>query len=260
MKILRFLHPEKRIPRWGLLCENETVTEIQNPFRVPCQPSGRNFPLAQLRLLPPTRPTKIVAVGLNYQDHIVEFGHPIPENPIIFIKPSSSVIGPEEPIILPRSAKQVDYEAELAVVIKKRARHVPKEEAPEYVLGYTCFNDVTARDLQKKDGQWTRAKSFDTFSPLGPWIETDLDPGNATIQCYLNGNLKQCSNTRNLLFSVRELVSFVSQVMTLFPGDVIATGTPSGVGPLHPGDVVEVTIEGIGTLRNEVQKESCTRS
>ncbi|MCX7667473.1 MAG: fumarylacetoacetate hydrolase family protein [Atribacterota bacterium] len=259
MKILRFLHPEKQTPRWGLLHESEMVVEIQNPFSFPPQPSGQCFVLSQLHLLSPTRPTKIVAVGLNYQDHIVEFGHSVPENPIIFIKPSSSVIGPGEPIILPESSKQVDYEAELAVVIKKRAHHVPKEEAPEYILGYTCFNDVTARDLQKKDGQWTRAKSFDTFSPMGPWIETDFDPGNATIQCYLNGNLKQHSNTCNLLFSVWELVSFVSQVMTLFPGDVIATGTPSGVGPLHPGDVVEVKIEGIGILRNEVRKESCIR-
>ncbi|MEN3187266.1 MAG: fumarylacetoacetate hydrolase family protein [Atribacterota bacterium] len=260
MKILRFLHPEKRTPCWGFLYENEMVAEIRNPFHSLCQPSGQHFSLAQLRLLSPTRPTKIVAVGLNYQDHIAEFGHPVPENPIIFIKPSSSVIGPGDPIILPESSKQVDYEAELAVVIKKRARHVPKEEVPEYILGYTCFNDVTARDLQRKDGQWTRAKSFDTFSPLGPWIETDLDPHNATVQCYLNGDLRQCSNTCKLLFSAWELVSFISQVMTLLPGDVIATGTPSGVGPLHPGDVVEVKIEGIGTLRNEVQKELCTKS
>jgi len=252
MKILRFLHPEKQTPRWGILRDSETVTVIQNPFVPVRQNSGEVFPLSRLQLLSPTRPSKIVAVGLNYRDHIAEFGHPVPENPIIFIKPSSSVIAPGERIILPQSSQRVDYEAELAMVIKKRARRVRKEEAPQYILGYTCFNDVTARDLQKKDGQWTRAKSFDTFSPIGPWIETDFDPRNAEIKCYLNGTLRQHSNTGNLLFSAWELLSFVSEIMTLLPGDVIATGTPSGVGPMQAGDVVEVFIQGIGTLRNEV--------
>ena len=255
MKILRFLHPEKQTPQWGLLKDSEMVAAIQNPFVATWQNSGELFPLSRLQLLSPTRPSKIVAVGLNYRDHIAEFGHPVPENPIIFIKPSSSVIGPGERIILPQSSQRVDYEAELAMVIKKRARHVRKEEAPQYILGYTCFNDVTARDLQKKDGQWTRAKSFDTFSPIGPWIETDFDPHNAEIKCYLNGTLRQHSNTGNLLFSAWELLSFVSEIMTLLPGDVIATGTPSGVGPMEPGDVVEIVIQGIGTLRNEVAKE-----
>jgi 2-keto-4-pentenoate hydratase/2-oxohepta-3-ene-1,7-dioic acid hydratase in catechol pathway len=252
MKILRFLHPEKQTPRWGILRDSETVAVIQNPFVPVRQNSGEVFPLSRLQLLSPTRPSKIVAVGLNYRDHIAEFGHPVPENPIIFIKPSSSVIAPGERIILPQSSQRVDYEAELAMVIKKRARRVRKEEAPQYILGYTCFNDVTARDLQKKDGQWTRAKSFDTFSPIGPWIETDFDPRNAEIKCYLNGTLRQHSNTGNLLFSAWELLSFVSEIMTLLPGDVIATGTPSGVGPMEPGDVVEIVIQGIGTLRNEV--------
>jgi 2-keto-4-pentenoate hydratase/2-oxohepta-3-ene-1,7-dioic acid hydratase in catechol pathway len=252
MKILRFLHPEKQTPRWGILRDSETVAVIQNPFVPVRQNSGEVFPLSRLQLLSPTRPSKIVAVGLNYRDHIAEFGHPVPENPIIFIKPSSSVIAPGERIILPQSSQRVDYEAELAMVIKKRARRVRKEEAPQYILGYTCFNDVTARDLQKKDGQWTRAKSFDTFSPIGPWIETDFDPRNAEIKCYLNGTLRQHSNTGNLLFSAWELLSFVSEIMTLLPGDVIATGTPSGVGPMQAGDVVEVFIQGIGTLRNEV--------
>jgi 2-keto-4-pentenoate hydratase/2-oxohepta-3-ene-1,7-dioic acid hydratase in catechol pathway len=252
MKILRFLHPEKQTPRWGILRDSETVAVIQNPFVPVRQNSGEVFPLSRLQLLSPTRPSKIVAVGLNYRDHIAEFGHPVPENPIIFIKPSSSVIAPGERIILPQSSQRVDYEAELAMVIKKRARRVRKEEAPQYILGYTCFNDVTARDLQKKDGQWTRAKSFDTFSPIGPWIETDFDPRNAEIKCYLNGTLRQHSNTGNLLFSAWELLSFVSEIMTLLPGDVIATGTPSGVGPMQAGDVVEVFIQGIGILRNEV--------
>jgi len=255
MKILRFLHPEKQTPRWGILRDSETVAVIQNPFVPVRQNSGEVFPLSRLQLLSPTRPSKIVAVGLNYRDHIAEFGHPVPENPIIFIKPSSSVIAPGERIILPQSSQRVDYEAELAMVIKKRARRVRKEEAPQYILGYTCFNDVTARDLQKKDGQWTRAKSFDTFSPIGPWIETDFDPRNAEIKCYLNGTLRQHSNTGNLLFSAWELLSFVSEIMTLLPGDVIATGTPSGVGPMEPGDVVEIVIQGIGILRNEVAKE-----
>ncbi|MGQ9474175.1 MAG: fumarylacetoacetate hydrolase family protein [Candidatus Caldatribacteriaceae bacterium] len=259
MKILRFLHPEKKVPQWGILENQETIVEIRNPFVSPLQYSNQRFSLSQVQLLSPTRPTKIVAVGLNYRDHVAEFGSTTPENPILFLKPATSVIGPEDCIILPNLSQRVDYEAELAVVIGKKARFISKEEAPHYILGYTCFNDVTARDIQKKDGQWTRAKSFDTFSPLGPWIETNLNPHNVEIQCFLNGTLKQNSNTKNLLFSAWELLSFISQVMTLLPGDVIATGTPSGVGPLHPGDIVEVVIEGIGILRNRVQKETCTK-
>ncbi len=260
MKILRFRHPEKQTPVWGVL-DGDTVTEIRNPFRDSPEKSGITLPLSAVQLLPPTKPSKIVAVGLNYQDHIAELGHTLPPNPIIFMKPSTSVIGPGETILLPDLSARVDYEAELAVVVKKRARHLKREEVREYILGYTCFNDVTARDLQTQDGQWTRAKSFDTFSPLGPWIETDLDPHHAEIKCYLNGTLRQHSNTCHLLFSVEELLVFISSIMTLLPGDVIATGTPSGIGPLHPGDSVTVEITGIGLLQNSVQREtSCTKS
>lgn len=201
------------------------------------------------------KPTKIVACGLNYLDHAKELGMEIPKEPIIFIKPSTSVIGHQDLIIYPRMAKQVDYEAELAIVIKDKTRNVSIEEAGEHILGYTCFNDVTARDLQRKDGQWTRAKSFDTFSPMGPNILFEIDPANLDISLYLNGELKQSSNTSNLIFTPFYLVSFISKIMTLLPGDLIATGTPAGVGPMKPGDKVEVRIEGIGSLINQVIEE-----
>lgn len=251
MKILRFLCPDRKTPTWGILEEGDVVAEITSPFRE-VQRTGRKFFLGNLRLLPPVRPSKIVAVGLNYRDHIEEIGQTIPENPILFLKPSTSVIGPGEPIFLPPHSQRVDYEAELAVVIRKQAFRISRTHVQEYILGYTCFNDVTARDIQTKDVQWTRAKSFDTFAPLGPWIENEIDPENAMVRCFVNGVLKQEGNTRMLLFPVEELVVFVSEVMTLLPGDVIATGTPRGVGPLQPGDVVEVEVEGIGILRNPV--------
>lgn len=255
MKILRFLCPDRNTPTWGILEEGDVVHEVTSPFG-DLRQTGKRFFLGDLRLLPPVRPSKIVAVGLNYKDHIFELGHDIPENPILFLKPSTSVIGPGEPILLPPHSKRVDYEAELAVVIRKKASRVPQKHVHEYILGYTCFNDVTARDIQTKDIQWTRSKSFDTFAPLGPWIENELDPGNCTVRCFVNGSLRQEGNTSMLLFPVEELVAFISEVMTLLPGDVIATGTPKGVGPLHPGDVVEVEVEGIGTLQNPVAARS----
>jgi 2-keto-4-pentenoate hydratase/2-oxohepta-3-ene-1,7-dioic acid hydratase in catechol pathway len=175
---------------------------------------------------------------------------------LIFLKPSTAVIGPDDDIVYPRMSRRVDYEAELAVVIGKTARKVTEETALDYVLGYTCFNDITARDLQKKDGLFTRAKGFDTFAALGPWIETEIaDPDNLTVEAYLNGERKQHGNTGNMVFGVRRLISFISQVMTLLPGDVIATGTPAGVGPMRPGDEVKVRVEGIGALRNRVVSE-----
>lgn len=212
--------------------------------------------LAEARLLAPCEPTKIVALGLNYRDHAAEFGRQVPDEPLIFMKPSTAVIGPEDDIVYPGMSRRVDYEAELAVVMGKPARRVPEEQALDYVLGYTCFNDVTARDLQKKDGLFTRAKGFDTFAALGPWIETEIaDPDNLTVEAYLNGERKQHGNTGNMVFGVRRLISFISRVMTLVPGDVIATGTPAGVGPMQPGDEVEVRVEGIGVLRNRVVSE-----
>jgi 2-keto-4-pentenoate hydratase/2-oxohepta-3-ene-1,7-dioic acid hydratase in catechol pathway len=218
--------------------------------------TGETLVLGEVTLLAPCEPSKIVALGLNYRDHAVEFGHPVPDEPLIFLKPSTSVIGPETAILYPQMSRRVDYEAELAVIISKTAHHVAEDKALDYVLGYTCFNDVTARDLQKKDGIFTRAKGFDTFSAMGPWIETDIgDPDNVTVEAYLNGERRQHSNTNDMVFGVRHLISFSSQVMTLLPGDVIATGTPAGIGPMRPGDVVEIKVEGIGTLRNRVLAE-----
>lgn len=213
--------------------------------------SGEILSLDDVELLAPCQPSKIVCVGLNYMSHAREFKMPIPEEPILFIKPPSAVLDPGGEIVYPPSSKQVDYEGELGVVIGKLCKGVPADKAEKYILGYTCFNDVTARDLQKKDGQWTRAKSFDTFAPFGPWI-AKIDPSDADIQTRVNGAVKQKSNTSDLIFSVPKLVEFISNIMTLEPGDVIATGTPSGVGPLQKGDVVEVDIKGIGVLKNSV--------
>lgn len=205
------------------------------------------------RFLAPVQPSKIIAVGLNYRDHAREMGLDLPGEPILFMKPSTAVIGPFEEIRYPSQSSRVDYEAELAVVIGTACRNVRASRAKDCILGYTCLNDVTARDLQAKDGQWTRAKSFDTFAPIGPWIATDIeDPHALSITARLNGEVKQSSNTSNLIFSVFELVEFISSVMTLKPGDVIATGTPSGVGPMLPGDEIAIEIEGIGVLSNRV--------
>ncbi len=211
---------------------------------------GFEFPLSAVKFLPPVEPTKIIAVGLNYIDHAEELGMPVPEEPIIFLKPPSAVIGHEDVILLPSVAKRIDYEGELAVVIAKDCKNVSESEAEDYILGYTCFNDVTARDLQQKDGQWTRAKSFDTFAPIGPYIVELDDASKLKIETRVNGKVVQNSNTSNLIFDVPALVEFISSIMTLKAGDVIATGTPAGVGELKHGDIVEVEIEKIGVLRN----------
>jgi len=207
---------------------------------------------AEVSLLAPCTPTKIVAVGLNYRDHAGELGMQVPEEPILFLKPPTSVLGPGQSIVRPAMSSQVDYEAELGIVIRDRVSRISPAEARGHILGYTCANDVTARDLQKRDGQWTRAKSFDTFCPVGPWIETDLDPGDLRVESFLNGERRQSSRTSQFIFGVDHLVSFISQVMTLEPGDLIITGTPAGIGPMHAGDEVEVRIEGIGSLFNTV--------
>lgn len=213
--------------------------------------SGEILSLDDVELLAPCQPSKIVCVGLNYTEHARELKMQIPDEPILFLKPPSAVLSPGGQIVYPPSSHQVDYEGELGVVIGKLCKGVPADEAEKYILGYTCFNDVTARDLQKKDGQWTRAKSFDTFAPFGPWI-AKIDPSDAAIQTRVNGVVKQKSSTSDLIFSVPKLVEFISNVMRLQPGDIIATGTPPGVGPLQKGDVVEVDIEGIGVLENSV--------
>ena len=239
---------------YGII-EDDSVRAIEGDIFGGWHPSKHLYQLDKVRILPPCNPSKIIGIGLNYRDHAEEMGVPLPEEPILFIKPSTSVIGHGDKIILPSISQRVDYEGELAVVIGKRARKVSAEKAKEYILGYTCFNDITARDLQKKDVQFTRSKSFDTFSSLGPWIVNDVDPMDLQIETRVNNEIKQRSKTSNLHRNVYELVSFISNIMTLLPGDVIATGTPSGVGPLKEGDVVEVIIEGIGVLRNYVSKE-----
>jgi len=214
---------------------------------------GNPYRVDRVKALAPCQPGKAVCVGLNYRSHAREMELELPGEPILFIKPPSAVIGPGDIIEYPAMSARVDYEAELAIVIGSRCKNVQVEEASRYVLGVTCANDVTARDLQGRDGQWTRAKSFDTFLPLGPYIITGLDPDRMDIKLYLNGELKQESNTADLIFKTGELVSFISRVMTLEPGDVILTGTPSGIGPMERGDCVDVVIDLVGKLSNLVR-------
>jgi 2-keto-4-pentenoate hydratase/2-oxohepta-3-ene-1,7-dioic acid hydratase in catechol pathway len=244
--------------QYGIL-ENDIINGFRgSPFPypigyiMPFEPDGSQYHLSEVKLLAPCLPSKIVCLGLNYHSHAQEFKIQTPAVPLIFLKPSTAVIGPDVAIVLPHSSKRVDYEGELGIVIGKEAKDVPEDKANEYVLGCTCFNDVTERHNQKEDGQWTRAKSYDTFAPLGPLIETNIDPSDLKLETYLNGELRQSSRTCDLIFVVPKLVSFISGVMTLLPGDVIATGTPSGVGRMNPGDIVEVKIEKIGTLKNFV--------
>lgn len=233
--------------------EGDLVRVLRGTFFEDPLPTGEEIPLDDVRLLAPVLPSKVVAVGKNYAAHAAEFGGEVPEEPLIFMKPSTAVSGPGDLIPLPTISRRVDYEGELAVVMGRLARNVPAEEAGKYVLGYTCGNDVTLRDLQKKDGQWTRAKGFDGSCPLGPWIETELDPTDVRIQTRVNGETRQSASTADMVFGVATLIAFVTTSMTLLPGDVIMTGTPEGVGPLGPGDRVEVEIEGLGVLSNTVE-------
>jgi len=248
MKILHFNYKDFQ-NLYGVLNEetNEISVISQKEF------GDLKIPFQDIKLLPVSIPTKIIAIGLNYKDHAEEMDMEIPEEPILFMKPNTAIVAHEENIILPSMSKRVDYEGELAIVIGKHCKNISEEEAPDYVLGFTCFNDVTARDLQKKDGQYTRSKSFDTFAPVGPWVENEIDPNNLSIETKVNDRIVQKSNTSNLAFKPYFLVSFISKIMTLLPGDIIATGTPAGVGPLSKGDKVEITIEGIGTLKNFVE-------
>jgi 2-keto-4-pentenoate hydratase/2-oxohepta-3-ene-1,7-dioic acid hydratase in catechol pathway len=236
---------------YGVL-EGEAVALLSSHPFGPFEPEGRVLPLADVRLVAPVLPSKVIAVGKNYADHAREMGGEVPAAPMIFLKPSTSVIGPGDPITLPWQSEQVEHEAELAVVIGRLCRDVPEDRVHEVVLGYTCANDVTARDLQRTDGQWGRAKGFDSFCPIGPWIETSVDLDDADITCLVNGDLRQSGTTGDMVRDVVELVSWISSVMTLLPGDVILTGTPAGVGPLVAGDTVSVSIDGIGTLTNPV--------
>ncbi len=237
---------------YGVVEDDGSIRAISSTPFLPWEFTDERFETEQVRVLSPVLPSKVVAVGLNYRSHAEEMGNPLPEEPMIFIKPSTSVIGPGETIYLPPQSQRVDHEAELAVVMGKAARNVTDVAASDAILGFTCANDVTARDLQAKDVQFTRAKGFDSFCPLGPQVVTDLDPMSLEMECRVNGEVRQKIGTSDLVFGPAALVAFVSSVMTLLPGDVIITGTPAGISPLHDGDVVEVEISGIGILSNPV--------
>ncbi len=249
MLIARYIRGEAE--GWGVV-EEGFLLEAEGDPLASLELTGDRVPVEEVVLLPPCRPSKIVAVGLNYRDHAEELGMPLPDEPVLFMKPPSSLLRPGGKIIYPDCCRQVDYEAELALVVKDECRGVSPKDARGHILGYCCANDVTARDLQRKDVQWTRAKSFDTFCPLGPWLQTETEPDDLRIRLRLNGVLRQDSATSKMVFGPFELFSFISGVMTLCPGDVILTGTPPGVGEMRPGDEVEVEIESIGTLHNLV--------
>jgi 2-keto-4-pentenoate hydratase/2-oxohepta-3-ene-1,7-dioic acid hydratase in catechol pathway len=246
------------LDEFGQAAEDSVVVELAgDPLYAGVQATSTEHRLGDLRLLAPVIPrSKVVAIGKNYAAHAAEMGGDVPDEPLMFLKPNTSVIGPGDQVFYPSQSERVDYEGELAVVIGRICRDVPPEQATDVILGYTIANDVTARDLQQKDVQFTRAKGFDSFCPLGPWIETDLDPqtfaDGVRVQTHLNGDLVQDGSTRDLIFDIPTLVAHVTSVMTLLPGDVILTGTPEGVGPMQPGDEVEVSIEGIGALTNTV--------
>lgn len=252
MKIFRFKHKNRTF--YGVQKE-EKLYPLKGSVFKNFEVEKKGISLSEVSLLPPVKPSKIVAVGLNYKNHAMERGKSTPEEPLIFLKPSSAVIGPHDIIVYPKMARRVDYEGELALIIKKKAHFIRDDEDVEaHLLGYTCFNDITARDLQEKDGQFTRSKSFDTFAAIGPCIATEVDPSQLRIKTFLNGKLKQSANIKNLIFPVPFLVKFISEIMTLYPGDIIATGTPAGVGPMFPGDRVDIQVEEIGTLSNTVMR------
>lgn len=249
MRLVRFRHGD-RIATGSL--EGEHVRPLIGTFFEDPRPTGEEIPFTSVRLLAPVIPSKVVCVGRNYADHAAEMGTEVPDEPVIFLKPSTAVVGPGDQIPLPAASRRVEHEAELAVVVGRLARRVAVEDAGRFVLGFTCGNDVTARDLQRRDGQWTRGKGFDGFCPLGPWVETSFDPSDVRIECRVNGEIRQAGQTSQMQFGPAELIAFASGVMTLLPGDVVMTGTPAGVGPLEAGDMVEVEVEGLGILQNVV--------
>ncbi len=253
MRFVRFSVGD-RAPQYGWMFQDK-IGALEGDLFGEYRRLEAGMPLERVRLYAPVIPSKIIAVGRNYAEHAKEQNVEVPDMPLIFLKPPSSIIGPGDKIILPPQSQRVEHEGELAVVIGKPGRWIPAEKALEHVFGYTCANDVTARDLQRRDGQWTRGKGFDTFCPLGPWIETELDPADALVACRVNGEMRQMASTREMVFTISQLIAFISSVMTLQPGDLILTGTPAGISPLEDGDSVEVSVEGIGELRNPVGKE-----
>ena len=253
MRIVRYQLKDEH-PKYGWLLDDK-VGEIQGDLFGQYRRRDAKTPVAEVKLVAPSQPSKIVCVGRNYVEHAKELGNEVPKVPLIFLKPPSAIISNGETVMLPPQSQQVEHEAELVVVIGKRGRYVTAEEAKSYILGYTVGNDVTARDLQKTDGQWTRAKGFDTFCSFGPWIDTDFDPSDAVVTCRVNGQMRQMASTRDMVFNVGTLIAYISSVMTIEPGDLIFTGTPAGVGELRDGDDVVVEIEGLGALRNPVKAE-----
>jgi 2-keto-4-pentenoate hydratase/2-oxohepta-3-ene-1,7-dioic acid hydratase in catechol pathway len=260
VRIARFVHPGGIA--WGVVEGQQgasiqalTLAAIKDHPMGPIEFTGERFAIGDVRLLAPILPSKVLAIGRNYADHAKEMGNDVPERPLIFLKPSTSVIGTHDVIRLPADSDEVEHEAELALVVGKVAKDVPRENALDVIFGYTCANDVTARDQQRADGQFTRAKGYDSFCPIGPWIETSFDPSAVRVQALVNGEIKQDGNTRDMVFDVATIVSFMSHVMTLVPGDVILTGTPAGVGRIADGDTVTIAIDGIGELTNPVRRK-----
>jgi 2-keto-4-pentenoate hydratase/2-oxohepta-3-ene-1,7-dioic acid hydratase in catechol pathway len=253
MRFIRYQYKNEP-PRYGWVLEDRVGPVEGNPL-AEFRRLNADIPLDKVKLLAPILPGKIICVGRNYTAHAKERGAEVPSYPLLFLKPPSAIIGPGEAVILPPQSKRVEHEAELVAVIGKRGRWIPAGDAPGYIFGFTAGNDVTARDLQNQDGQWTRAKGFDTFGAIGPWIETNLDPADLMITCHVNGEMRQMASTRDMIFDLNQLITFASSVMTLEPGDLIFTGTPAGIGPLQEGDTVEVNIEGIGVLRNPIVAE-----
>ena len=252
MRLVRFRLGD-RIATGASEFESDAIQVLQGTFFEDPLPTGEEVSFDDVRLLAPILPSKVVCVGKNYAAHAAEFGSEVPQEPLIFLKPSTAVIGPHDPISLLPISRRIDYEGEMAAVIGRIARNVRTEEAFRVILGYTCANDVTLLDLQRTDDQWARAKGFDGSCPLGPWIETDLDPNDVRVETRLNGEVRQAGQTSDMVFGVATLIEYVTTFMTLLPGDVILTGTPEGVGPLAAGDVVEVEVDGIGTLSNPVE-------
>ncbi len=255
MKFIRF--SSENNSKSGILKNESDVVEVRGDMYGEYEETNNIYKLDEIKILPPSSPSKIICVGLNYRDHAEEMNRQLPEAPMLFMKPNTAVIAHNEEIVYPsHMSKRVDYEGELAIVIGREARMVEEQDTENYIFGYTCINDITARDLQKIDIQFTRGKGFDTFAPFGPFIETEISPENLSIKTLLNNEVKQNSNTGNLIFKVKTLVSFISKIMTLLPGDIIATGTPAGIGPVKPGDRLEVRIDGIGSLVNYVAEVS----